>query len=304
MIEVTPLLPVAQKFGNGILVKHESGYLSHRPQLFYQAWHPDQAAQGIILIAHGLGGHSGQFMSTAEAWVSTGLAVYALDFRGHGRSDGPRGYIKRWTDYIQDLTQLVTRSHDHYPDLSTILWGHSLGGLIALDYILHDSSFFSGLILTAPAVGNTVISPFIFWLGRLLSTVWPRFTLDIGFDSRACSRDPEIVQHYNADPLHHSRGTARLSTEFQAAQARISTAVHQIETPTLILHGGGDRITSPKSSLQLYQSLTVSDRKLIQYPHGFHELHLDIHRDQVIRDMRHWIIEHCSSTQDKENEGR
>ena len=275
------------------MFRHETGFISRKPELFYQAWHPEQDCRGIVLIAHGMGGHGGQFLGPATHWAQSDLAVYAHDFRGHGRSDGPRGYLQRWADYLHDLTQSFLQCRQTYPELPVILWGHSLGGLIALDAVIQAPTSFSGLILSAPAVGKTGVSPFLFALGQVLSWVWPRFSRDLGFDPRACSRDSEIVRQYLADPLRHTRGTARLSTEFQKAQIRVLEELAEIQIPTLVMHGGGDRITNPKDSVRLYESLRMEDRQLIQYPHAYHELFLDINKDQVIRDMTRWIQQRC-----------
>ncbi|MEM9136437.1 MAG: lysophospholipase [Cyanobacteria bacterium P01_F01_bin.42] len=267
----------------------ESGYLASTPRLYYRVWHPLQQAKGVVLIVHGLGGHGGQFVPPAEMWSSADLAVYTVDLRGHGRSDGRRGYINRWQEYLQDLNQIFQEGRRDYERVPLFLWGHSLGGLIALDYVLKYPESLAGLMLSAPAVGQTEVSPILFTLGRLLSWIWPHFSLNLGFDPDACSRIPEVTKRYNRDPIRHTRGTARLSTEFQKAQARVMNAVSTIVTPTLLLHGGGDRITNPKDSLKLYKAMTTSNCRLIEYPEAYHELHLDLNQAQVMDDMSQWI---------------
>jgi len=243
----------------------------------------------LVLIVHGLGGHGGQFENAALKWVAAGFGVYALDLRGHGQSEGQRGYISRWGEYGQDVALLYQKAAQDYPQIPIILWGHSLGGLIALDFALECPQKLSGLILTAPAVGKTAVSPFKVVLGALLSWIWPRFSLEFGFDADACSRDLEQVRNYHADPVRHKRGTARLSSEFHKAQARILANLSNLNTPILILHGGGDRITAPEDSAALYESLEGRDRTLIQYPGAYHQLHLDTNREQVLTDILQWI---------------
>lgn len=244
---------------------------------------------GVVLIAHGLGGHGGQFENAAVRWVEENWSVYALDFRGHGHSEGTQGYVNQWEEYRQDLAALLQQAKQDYPEKPMILWGHSLGGLIALDFALQHPTQLSGLMVTAPAVGKTGISPWKFVFGVVLSWLWPRFSLALGFDPNACSRDPAQVRDYNADPLRHQRGTARLSTEFQKAQKRIMAHLSALNIPILILHGESDRITRPHDSITLYESLTDHDRQLIQYPGAYHELHLEVNHKEVLTDMLQWM---------------
>lgn len=271
------------------MFQYKTGSLSQHPQLFYQAWHPHSSPKGLVLIAHGFGGHGGQYVNAALKWVEAHWGVYVVDFRGHGKSEGQRGFIQQWEDYGQDLAALFAQAQQDYPNRPTMLWGHSLGGLIALDFAIQSPEQLSGLMLTAPAVGETAISPFKFVLGTLLSWIWPRFSLASGFDVNYCSRDPAQVHDYKTDPLRHSRGTARLSTEFRNAQARILNHLSGLQTPILILHGEGDRITCPEDSAALYQALKGGDRQMILYPEAYHNLHLDSNREQVLTDMLQWI---------------
>ncbi|MCM1983186.1 alpha/beta hydrolase [Lyngbya confervoides] len=274
--------------------QHITGYLQgpQSAQIFYQAWRPARSPDAVVAIAHGLGGHSGQFRSVGEAWVRENLAVFCHDFRGHGLSKGQRAYIRCWEEYVSDLALLLGEVSAQYPNSPCFLWGHSLGGVIALDAVLQGRLPVRGLILTAPAIGQTGIPAAKLWLGRILSAVLPRFSLNVGLEPRSCSRDPAVVQQYETDPLHHTLGTARLSTEYLKAVERIHQQAPRLQTPLLLLHGGGDRITSPRSSQQFYDQLTVSDRLMIRYPHAFHELHLDINRAQVLADILDWIRSH------------
>ena len=270
-----------------------NGFCSTHPNIYYQVWCPAQEPEAVVMIAHGMGGHGGQFENAAIAFLEKNFVTYALDFRGHGRSDGVRGYIKRWSNYLDDLQSLSRLVRQEHPDLPVFLWGHSLGGLISLDYALQFPADLAGLLLTAPAVGKTAISALKLLIGQVMSWVWPTFSLDAGFDSRACCRDREIAARYVADPIRHHRGTARLSTEFKVAQERILSQVDALQVPLLLMHGNADRITSPDSSVALFEQMSDGDRKLIRYPHAYHELHLDLNRDQVLGDMLDWMLAHA-----------
>lgn len=287
------------------MIQAETGFLSSHDNfnLYYQVWKPKQPIHACLAIAHGFGGHSGQYDSTAIVFANQGIATYALDFRGHGQSPGQRGYIDHWSDYISDLETLIRHMATQHPAIPRFLWGHSMGGVIALDFILHTPENIQGLLLTAPAVGENGISTLKLMLGKLLSKIWPRFSLPSGLDVNGCSRDLAITQAYRTDPLRHSVGTARLSTEFTTAVHRVNQKAATIRTPILILHGGGDPTTNPEDSRALFGRLTCHNRQWKEYPSAYHELYLDINRDEVLTDMLNWMNTIISaSEQNKTNQ--
>jgi alpha-beta hydrolase superfamily lysophospholipase len=222
-------------------------------------------------------------------------AIYGFDLRGHGRSSGQRGYINTWAEFRNDLQSFLNLIQQQQPGCPIFLLGHSMGGVIALDYTLHyvqNKSELSGVIAFAPSIGQVGVPLSRVILGKLLSQVWPRFSLNIGLDFSAGSRDQKILNSYTQDKLRHTLATARLSTEFFTTVDWIHTQAEKWQIPLLILHGGADRIALPAGSATFYQNVTYPDKLRIEYPGGYHDLHYDINYVEVITDLVNWMDKH------------
>jgi len=266
--------------------------------LYYQSWHPGGEVRGVLVLVHGLGGHSGLYKTIVEYLLPKGYAVYGLDLRGHGRSCGQRGYINTWSEFRDDLQTFLNLIQKQQPEYPIFLFGHSMGGVIALDYTLRyveDKSALSGVIAFAPSIGKVGVPLSRVILGKLLSQVWPRFSLNIGLDFSAGSRDQKILDSYTHDKLRHTLATARLSTEFFATVDWIHANAEKWQLPLLILHGSADRIALPEGSEIFYQKVTYPDKLRIEYPGGYHDLHYDINYLEVITDLGNWMDQHLSN---------
>lgn len=264
-------------------------------ELYYQSWHPQGSAEAVLIIVHGHGGHSGIFPLMVEYLIEHNYAIYAFDLRGNGRSPGQRGYINSWSEFLIDLKSFVDLVKAKEADRDLFIIGQSMGGTIALDYILREPSQLKGLILLAPAL-ELGVSSWKLLAGKILSDVLPRFSLATGIDFSAASRDPKAVAACKEDPLRHSRGTARLATELLNTIKWIEAHIAEIKVPLLILHGGADRVTLPQSSRTFFERLTLADKERQEYPGSYHELHSDINYQEVLRDMENWIQRHLLSS--------
>ena len=260
-------------------------------ELYYQSWQTQASARAVLVIVHGHGGHSGVFERIIESVSDRNYIVYSFDLRGHGRSPGQRGYINSWTEYRADLTAFLDLVKTQQPDLPLFLLGQSMGGIIALDYVLNQPIQLQGLILMSPALGLG-ISTWKLLVGRILSSILPRFALDSSRDFTTGSRDPEMVAACARDPLRHRRGTARLATELLQTIDRVNARAGELQIPLLILHGGADRITPLQSSQAFFAGVTQADKKMYEYPDSYHELQNDLNYQEVLADMNDWIEQH------------
>jgi alpha-beta hydrolase superfamily lysophospholipase len=225
-----------------------------------------------------------------EHFAPLGVEVIAPDLRGHGRSEGQRGYIGSWSELRDDLHAFVTRARREAPTLPLFLIGTSLGGLVVLDYALHDAHGLRGVIALSPPLGPLGVPAPLLVLGRVLSRVWPRFSLDTGMDLSGLTRDPSVLAQVLADPLFHRRGTARLSTEVTRTIARVQAGAPAFPVPLLLLHGGADRMVPPDGSRRFAARVGHPDATLIEYPGAYHALLGDLDAQRVLADMAHWII--------------
>jgi alpha-beta hydrolase superfamily lysophospholipase len=169
------------------------------------------------------------------------------------------------------------------------LLGNSLGGLVVLDYASHHPEETRGVVALAPPLGALGVPAPLLALGRVLSRVWPRFSLETGMDLGGLSRDPAVVEEVLADPLFHRRGTARLSTEVTATIARVQGAAPEFPVPLLVVHGGADRMVPPEGSRRFVARAGQRDKELLEIPGAYHALLADLDGERVLAAIRDWI---------------
>ena len=254
-------------------------------QLATREWHPDGATRAGILLVHGIAEHSGRYEHVGEALAGRGFAVYGYDHRGHGESGGIRGHVDGWDEYLDDLEDRLSAAKFETKK-PMVLYGHSLGGLMALDYCLTRSEVQPDLlVLSGPAVKATIAK----WkqvLAPIIAKVAPKVSLPLDLEGHQLSRDPKVGEEYFADPLVHEKASAQFGAEALRAQARVGTMMTSLSLPTLVLAGGNDEIIPPQSSVSLGDLPSV-DRRL--YPELRHELHNEPEGPQVIADIADWI---------------
>ena len=271
-------------------------------ELYYQSWTSDEApTRGVVVIVHGVGEHSSAYRNVVERLAPAGFTLYGFDLRGHGRSPGQRAFINSWDDYRQDLRAFISFVQAQQPTQPLFLLGHSMGGIIVLDYALRYPEGLRGVIAIGPAIGQLGISPVLMTIARLLSRVRPTFSMKSGLDATAISRDPQVVAAYRADPLVHDVGTARLAAEVEQTVAWIQAHAADLRVPLLIQHGQADRIAQPDGSRRFVGNVTESDKELHEYPGTFHQVHNDIGHEAAIADLLAWLERHLSSASGDQN---
>ncbi len=276
----------AQVYGEGTVVGSR-GLL-----LFHRTWRPAAPPRAVLLNLHGLGDHSGLYGALSDRLIASGFAVHALDIRGNGRSPGKRGHVDAWSDYREDLRRFVELVRREEPGRPLFLLGNSLGGLIAIEYAMHHAEGLRGIIAAAPPLGQLSVPPVLLALGRVMSRIWPAFSLETSMDLSGLARDPAVVDELLADPLFHRLGSARLSTEVRAAIARVQRRAAEFPLPLLVLHGSKDRLVPPDGSRTFVARVAHPDTRLIEYPEGRHVLFADSDREQVLADLVQWLEQH------------
>jgi alpha-beta hydrolase superfamily lysophospholipase len=261
--------------------------------IYYQGWLPAGPAKAIIIIAHGLGEHSGRYMNVVNHFVPLGCAIYGLDHIGHGKSDGDREVINRFTDFTDNLTVFYHMVIVWQAEKPIFLLGHSLGGLIAAFYLIDQQSNFKGAIISAPMTSIPEnISPVTVTLGRILSALVPKAGI-IGLDATGVSRDPEVVKAYVNDPLvFHGKTPARLAAEMLVAIQRVTAEANKITLPFITLQGTADKLVNPNDAKHLYEIASSKDKTLKTYPGLYHEVFNEPERTVVLKDVETWLFAH------------
>lgn len=254
--------------------------------LYWQHWRPEQP-RAVLINVHGLGDHSGMYPSIAEWFPARQVAVYALDTRGNGRSPGPRGHVERWNVFRDDLHRFVQLVRDR-EGTAPVLLGQSLGGLMVLDYALAHPGSVRAVAAAAPVLGSIGTSPALLWLARVLSGVWPGFTLETGLDLTGLARDPAVIQAVLDDPLFHRRASARLATETLATIASVHDRAATLQVPALLQHGTRDGMVSIDGSRRFAGGPAAPHVRLLEYD-AFHALYADVGYERRLDDLTGWM---------------
>ncbi len=258
-------------------------------ELFYQRWRAGGQAQATLVIVHGFGEHSGRYEYLVERLLSESCCIYAFDLRGHGHSPGPRGHVRSWAQFREDLRRFLRMVEAMEAPAPLYLMGHSLGGLIVLECALRGLLGLRGIIASGPALGRPPVPAWLLMAAGVISRIWPGLSFQVPLDPSKLSRDPEVVKGYKEDPLVHSRASARLGAEMQAARNWTMAHAREFPFPLLLLQGGADRLAPPEASRTFYGRILLRDKELRVYRNGYHELHNDIHKEQVLEDLWAWI---------------
>ena len=257
-------------------------------RIFMRSWRPGQAPRGVVVICHGVNSHGGQYQWAAEQFVAGGFAVYALDLRGRGQSEGPRFYVDDIADYTQDLGRLVEIAKQREPGMPVFLLGHSAGGVVSCTYALDHQSELAGLICESFAF-KVPAPDFALAIIKGLSRIAPKLPV-LKLKNEDFSRDPEAVRALNADPLIAGEiQPAKTVAALVRADERLKREFPRITLPVFIMHGTADKATVPSGSRFFFDTAGSKDKTLKMYDGHAHDLLNDIGKEQVMADMRAWI---------------
>lgn len=257
--------------------------------IFIREWIPENDPKAIILYVHGLGSHGGRMATWAEKFNHKGFAFIAHDHRGHGKSDEKRGFPKKFNYLVNDTKLMVKRLREAFPDKKIILYGHSLGGNVAINYVISETQTADALIVTSPWLklahppGKSLIT-----LINILNKFLPGLTVSNQLDSKDLSRNGGVAAKYREDPLVHDKISAGLLKTAYEAGLHALRNVYKINCPFLIMHGSADNITSCKASENYV--MNTSDRTHLKIWEGaYHELHNEPETEEVFNYIINWI---------------
>jgi len=236
---------------------------------YYQNWQIDSPKANVIIV-HGLGEHINRYDEWAGYFNKLGYSVFGFDQDGHGRSEGSIGHIREYEDTYMTIDDLLEKVDSSIP---VFLYGHSFGGNMVLNYILDRKPSVNGIIASAPFItAGTPISKVLIFLGKLMSVIYPSLPLDNGLSVDNLSSDPEVIEAYKADPLVHSKVSARLAARMLSHANRLVHYKGGLSAPLLIMHGEKDVITGPDGSKIFAQNIT-SPVSIKIWENEFHEIH-------------------------------
>lgn len=256
--------------------------------IFTRSWQPDGAPRGVVVIVHGFNSHSGQYLWAADQFAASGLAVYALDLQGRGRSEGERYFVGKISDYVDDVETLVQTAKAENPGLPVFLLGHSAGGVTACVYALDHQAEIDGLICESFAFELPVPDIVLSFLKGL--SYITQHTHVFKLKNEDFSRDPAVVESMNNDILIAGESQpAQTAAVLVRAAERLREEFPLITLPVLIIHGTDDKATKPSGSQFFYDTAGSTDKTLKLYEGHYHDMLNDLDKEIVMADIQAWI---------------
>jgi acylglycerol lipase len=253
-----------------------------------RAWTATGEPRGVMVLIHGFNAHSGYMEWPGEQFAAHGMATYALDLRGRGKSEGERFYVEKFLDYLADVDHLVSIARDENPGLPVYILGHSAGGVIATSYVFEHQTQIAGLICESFAYD--VGLPHLVQLAlEGVGALAPHIHV-FSLNNSDFSRDPAAVERMNNDPLIAKESQpAETASELLKAADRLTTNFAKFTAPVLIIHGTADKATRHEGSEKFFDLAASTDKTLKLYDGHYHDLLADIGKEEVMADIQNWI---------------
>lgn len=249
--------------------------------------------RGILVIIHGLNEHSGRYLHFAKQLMSCNFGVYAMDWTGHGGSDGLHGFVPSLDSVAADIGIFLERIKSENPDVPCFLFGHSTGGAVVLKaaYRPHIQAMLEGVILTSPALRVQPAHPIVGAIAPIFSLVVPKFAFK-GANKKGIpvSRDPAAMLAKYSDPLVYT-GPIRVRTghEILRITAFLTRNLRSVTVPFLVLHGTADRVTDPLASQDLYNKSSSLCKDIKLYEGYLHDLLFEPEREEIGMHIIDWM---------------
>ena len=261
--------------------------------LYGRSWAPAASPRAAILVVHGLGEHSGRHASTAAVLAGAGFAVHAIDYRGHGRSEGRRVHVDDVDDYVADVQAGLTEARRRSPGVSVFLLGHSQGGLVGLKLALDHPAAVDGLVVTSPFLAvhpASRPSSAVRAMARVLVRVAPRVPMPTKIDVTLLSRDTTVGEAYARDPLVSHAASAGWLRAIGQAQREVRARARELSVPTLLMASGSDRLVDPEVTRMFVRDTDPEAVEFVWWDGFYHEMLNDLGREQVLARIVDWLI--------------
>jgi acylglycerol lipase len=258
-------------------------------KIYGKYWAPDNGIKGVVCLVHGMGEHINRYEHVAEMLTDHGYALIGYDHRGHGQSEGQRGHTPSYDYLLNSVDDLLSKAQEYFPEIPQILYGHSMGGGLVLNYALQWQPQIAGVIASSPWLKLAFEPPkALVTLAKVVNRVLPSFSQSTKLDAKAISRDQAVVKAYEDDPLVHDKISSGfyLST-YQAGLWALDHA-DELHLPLLLFHGTEDQLTSYEASKEFAKK--AGDLVTFRLFNGaYHEIHNDLCKQELFDLMINWL---------------
>jgi len=243
-----------------------------------------------MVLIHGLGEHSQRYDGNfSNFWIDKGFVISTFDIPGFGKSSGIRGHIHSPDEVLTIVDDLVDSFKKVYPGKPIFIYGHSMGGEIALWHSLLNKPDVSCIVSSSPSIGTKdTVSPLKLFLAKFMDKVLPSFTMDNGINSGLLSKDTEIIRKYKEDPLVHRKVSARTGMMILEKGQWILENAKNNSIRTLVLLASEEGLVNPDAIRTFCKK--APDAELKFWPGLFHELHNEPEYMDVLNFIRGWVM--------------
>lgn len=259
-------------------------------KLYTQAWALKNPIANVYLV-HGFGEHSSRYEAEAARLNAAGFSVYTYDQRGHGKSEGVRGYMERFENFVSDCQTFFNEYWDD--EVPGFIYGHSVGALVSVNFLIDhkfNPSNLLGVVTTGAAMKiSRDIAPLLQKVSGIVGAILPKLRT-VKIDSSFISRDPEVVKTYDSDPLILREGThARTGAELIKIMKKMESKFPHFKHPLLVMYGGADKLIEPQGSELFYEKAGSEDKEIVNFEKSYHEITRDYDKDKVMNKMISWM---------------
>lgn len=258
--------------------------------IYAKAWIPANP-KAVICLVHGLGEHVNRYGHFAKYFGNHGFVTIGNDHHGHGQSGGKRGDVPDYEAFMEEVSQLVVKATEQYPNLPIILYGHSMGGNLVLNYVLERHPKIAGLVVTGPHIQLPKAaepSAGLMMVAKVMNKIFPSLQQPNGLDVNNISSDPVEVKKYQNDPLVHDKISMRTALSLIEKAAFLDSYVDKIPVPTLMMHGAKDKITSPQGTID-FAKRVKGEVTLKIWDGMVHEIHNEPNKQAVFKFVLEWM---------------
>lgn len=261
-------------------------------KLYGKYWAPENSIKGVVCLVHGMGEHVNRYEHVGQLLTENGYALIGFDQRGHGRSEGKRGHTPSYEHLLNSVDDLLSKAGEFFPEIPQVLYGHSMGGGLVVNYVLEWQPNLAGVIVSSPWLKLAFEPPaFEVTLGKMMVKIFPAFTQSTKLDTSAISRDAAEVKKYEDDPLIHDKISAMFFLEAYHNGLEAAKRGNEIHLPMLLYHGTADKLTSHEASTSFAKDVE-GDITFKLFNGAYHETHNDLIKDELFELMISWLDEH------------
>ncbi len=254
---------------------------------------PIENPKAVICLVHGFGEHARRYDHVAAYYNKKGFALITCDLRGHGVSEGKKGHTPDYEHFFDDIELLLKNANEQYPGQKKVLYGHSMGGGIVLSFLLKRKSDIVAAVSTSPFIEAGFKPPFfLVMLGKMMKNIKPDFTQAAELSADGLSRDENYVKTYKDDELVHNKMSSALGMGMMENGKWLLEQNDKLNVPTLLMHGSGDKITSPSASQQFANNMKGDHLTFKMWNELYHEMHNELEKEKFFDYTIKWINKH------------